>query len=68
MARPMADHSRAVLLAVGDLLGREVALDELLSPERLATVPGHTFGTELTASERRLLADYVASLGDPAGR
>lgn len=31
MARPMADHSRAVLLAVGDLLGREVALDELLS-------------------------------------
>jgi len=31
MARPMTDLSRTVLLAVGDLLGREVALDELLA-------------------------------------
>lgn len=31
IARPMTDLSRAVLLAVGDLLGREVALDELLA-------------------------------------
>lgn len=42
--------------------GVVASLEELLSPARVAKIPGHTFGTELAAPERAALITFLRTL------